>query len=489
MITYSSEFYLRQYRKCTSAFLLLGLLIQWSGLVFFISYADYGRAGQMRLNPLDYGLPSRAREVLSQRTLDTVTFDLGADHRVQKSISPNLFTTNDRGTVIQSSLQGHWSRDRSTYQFHRLPQGLKLDFDVSQPRYTSRQDGFEWSVSFEGNSGPLISDQSLTYGLPKGQLQWTVLPTGVQKDIWVDKTTAGKNPTFAFTIHAPNLTQELNAQNQILLKKPSGEVLTRFAPPVLQNIEKENLPVPISLQKEGSVYTYVYDDALLPNRYIIDPTQSGKTGNSVTEIPNAFADSWDAGSGDLTGSGPAALQLDDNDYVKVENPSNDLTKILNVTDFGFTIPTGATLGTITMDLLRMASDNTEENGRAFDENIYLLVNGVPISGAINMAVNGPGTVWPLTEDSRSYDDIEWSTTTSPTVSQVNNVSFGVSIQVELQAGTVSLAYPDVFLEQLEMSVFYTGGATASVPEFNIWALLLLLGGCSYVMDRRGWLLH
>lgn len=133
--------------------------------------------------------------------------------------------------------------------------------------------------------------------------------------------------------------------------------------------------------------------------------------------------------------------------------SPDKSQILRVRDFGFTIPTTATLNGIVVEIERNCGAGTAADFRV------QLMTGTLFANLVgnNKAAAGD---WPASMAIATYGSSSdmWGTTLTPT--DVNSVNFCVGLSVQATAANV-----DIFVDYVRTTIHYTeagGGAAKSL---------------------------
>jgi hypothetical protein len=152
-----------------------------------------------------------------------------------------------------------------------------------------------------------------------------------------------------------------------------------------------------------------------------------------------------AGTGaSLAGSGgnwnnPTRITANDNSYSSVQSTSD----FLQGTNFGFTIPVGAVINGIELEIKRYASISTgTRNGR--DNVVRLVKNGTPTG--TNYAIAGTYGISPSTITYGSSTDL-WGTTW--TAADINNTNFGAVFSVTIDPSAT------VYVDFFRITVYYT----------------------------------
>lgn len=152
----------------------------------------------------------------------------------------------------------------------------------------------------------------------------------------------------------------------------------------------------------------------------------------------------------------------DNNWAKI-NPdpgSSTTTNYLKATNFGFTIPSGATIDGIQVEIERKSILN---QSYAFTEDATVkLVKGGTISGS-NLAKAG---YWPTEDSYTTYGGASSLWGLSWTDSDINSSTFGVVISVILyEAGKF---YGEARVDHIRITVYYTegGGGGSAIKSVN-----------------------
>jgi hypothetical protein len=129
--------------------------------------------------------------------------------------------------------------------------------------------------------------------------------------------------------------------------------------------------------------------------------------------------------------------------------TSETSDYLDVQNFGFDIPLGATINGMVVSIERKST-----SGTVTDATLQML-NASGVAGGDNKALTS--TAWPTSDALASYGGSSDSWSISPTVAMVNDADFGVRLSI-----TGSLA--DVaYVDHVSMKVYYTG---ASGSELN-----------------------
>lgn len=144
-----------------------------------------------------------------------------------------------------------------------------------------------------------------------------------------------------------------------------------------------------------------------------------------------------------------AIKSNDGVYLRADLGANQTSGTLNLTGFGFGIPTTASINGITVSIKKHAG----ASGHIIDNTIRLLIAGVQ-SGENKASAAS----WATSDVVIKYgaSNNKW-TLTGLTASQINSPSFGVSIQV-LNGASSGAA----FIDQVTITVSYNTGSQLPV---------------------------
>lgn len=170
------------------------------------------------------------------------------------------------------------------------------------------------------------------------------------------------------------------------------------------------------------------------------------TGATVT----GTGDSW---------SNPTRISVNDNSYTTSSISRYSRSETLNATQFGFSIPTNATISGIQVIIGRFASNNNSLQ----DRSLYLIKGG-STTGANRGATSAD---WPTSEEAANYGTTSdlWDTTWTP--AQINASNFGVAISVSNE----SYGNRTASVDYIQITVTYTISAltisTTSLPNGKV----------------------
>ena len=173
---------------------------------------------------------------------------------------------------------------------------------------------------------------------------------------------------------------------------------------------------------------------------------------SNSQGPNSPRDIVDDSSsgGDRSWSNPRYAEESDNRYATVYAGTGKISysHYLRATAFRFSIPSGATINGILVEIERHASVN---NPTAWvkDWKVYLLKAGSVVGDNKADTTNN----WPTSDAYKSYggsNDL-WGTTWTP--SDINNANFGVVLAVQMPGSL--LPPPQAYVDHIRITVYYS----------------------------------
>ncbi len=170
----------------------------------------------------------------------------------------------------------------------------------------------------------------------------------------------------------------------------------------------------------------------------------------TTQGPNSPATGADdSGVGTLAWSNPDRVAASDDSKANASSTANVTTHYLKATNFGFSIPVGATVNGVTVEIERMTTNNAA--ARNTIDNIVKLVKGGVISGT-----DKADTVskWPIADAYASYGGAAdlWGLTL--TYSDVNAADFGVAISANTTSDGATI---NARIDHIRITIEYTAG--------------------------------
>ena len=157
--------------------------------------------------------------------------------------------------------------------------------------------------------------------------------------------------------------------------------------------------------------------------------------------PGTMAD--DSAVGSRTWSNPDNAKANDGSYASTSSYGGEYTHYLKATNFGFSIPAGATVDGIKVEIEKMAwyfdRDHASDN----------IVSIVKADGSIGSTNKSVGATWSTTETYYEYGGSSdlWGETWTPT--NINDVDFGVVLSAYI------VSYSDIDVDHIRIKVYYT----------------------------------
>jgi len=172
--------------------------------------------------------------------------------------------------------------------------------------------------------------------------------------------------------------------------------------------------------------------------------------------PQTMAD--DATVGTVAWNGTDEMKVEDdvtNTTISVLSAGNPISHYAKATNFGFAIPTGATINGILVEIRKM--QQTVGVGNIINDNEIKIVKSDGTIGTTNKANSSD---WSATLAYVSYGSSSdlWGETW--TYSDINDVDFGVVFSAKRISGS-SFLYPEV--DHIRITVYYTEATTYNSP--------------------------
>ncbi|MFA5021654.1 MAG: immunoglobulin-like domain-containing protein [Patescibacteria group bacterium] len=171
---------------------------------------------------------------------------------------------------------------------------------------------------------------------------------------------------------------------------------------------------------------------------------------------NAAAGANVNGPGTKAWTNAGNVIADDTSYATVELTPGSNSEYLQSTNYGFAIPSGATINGIQVSIMRKSSSNLIGNS-INDEDLHLLKGGVIVGND-----KATGTDWPTTMASANYGGAAdlWGTTWTP--AEINAADFGVALSAHAQS---ILLDRTASVDYIQITVYYT--ITDTVPPIIV----------------------
>lgn len=416
------------------------------------------------VNPAYAGLPMSAQEVSEKRSEKAAVFQIGIDKYAAISFGSPMFTdVNGQWLPIDQSGR----QEGNAFVFDRLAEGVDISFDLTKPQYTLMQNGQGFTVAFSASAvGRIIDDRSIAYTLADGvTLTWTVNDNHVHKEILVEKH--GIAESIAFTITPTGNLHLQETGDQLSLLNADNEKVFIFDAPFLARADGAKLSDAITLQKSDDQYRYAFNESALPLPYIIDPSSGPNSPGTMADDATLSGNAW---------SNVNNATASDNTYATATIDMFSSTHYLKATNFGFAIPSGATIDGV---VAAVEAKVTDVDG--VDRSIKL-VKGGTIQGD-EKARSTPSYYWPISDTVISFganNDL-WGLTLSDT--DVNASDFGFVVSAGRDGGGMGPASVD----HMTLTVYYTesgggGGGGDPVPALSFTSGGIALAG--FLWRRR-----
>lgn len=174
---------------------------------------------------------------------------------------------------------------------------------------------------------------------------------------------------------------------------------------------------------------------------------------SQTLSPGTMAD--DATVGTVAWANPDNAKTSDNTYT-VANCTTLSSHRLNATNFGFSIPTGATINGI---LVEYEASRTKTGGTGS----YFQRNRIIKNGTVGVTSPTPSGGINDTEQYYSSGSSSYLWGLTWTAEDVNSPDFGFSVWIDGSGDAPTYTF---FIDHIRVTVYYTGGATTRTVATN-----------------------
>ncbi|SCY35094.1 PKD-like domain-containing protein [Flavobacterium caeni] len=166
--------------------------------------------------------------------------------------------------------------------------------------------------------------------------------------------------------------------------------------------------------------------------------------------PNDTSNGFTSGGAGTGWSFANRIEADDFNYSTCGLNSNSLSEYLRGTQYGFTIPAGATINGIVLRIMRQSS-STGGGNSIDDVSVRLMKNGVAVG---NNYANGAD--WPGTMTGQNYGGAAdlWGTTWTP--AEINAGNFGAELRVEAEGSNRTAS-----VDFMQITVYYTSVPTVT----------------------------
>lgn len=133
---------------------------------------------------------------------------------------------------------------------------------------------------------------------------------------------------------------------------------------------------------------------------------------------------------------------------------------IKATNFGFSIPSGATIDGIVVEIERK-TNNTANTYKAKDSRVRIVKGGT----IQTTDLADTGTIWPITDTYKTYGSSSelWGTTWTDT--DINSSTFGVVISASLR-GLPGKFFSYAYVDHIRITVHYTEGGGGGSTSKN-----------------------
>ncbi|KKN35391.1 hypothetical protein LCGC14_0784180 [marine sediment metagenome] len=239
--------------------------------------------------------------------------------------------------------------------------------------------------------------------------------------------------------------------DEVYIKDEFGDVLYYFKKPYAYDSNRSFQLLTYQFKKQGnSLYVTIktsfswLNDSKRVYPIYIDPSQGPRNPATAVNVPGAYPD-WFYTTNVFASDNSRAEQ-----ELTIDDTFGDP---LLATNFGFTIPTGATIDGVKVEIERC--EESDEPGESLFYEIYLIKAGSPTG---TYKVGTPFNTACASEiyESHGGSSDMWAATLTP--AEVNAVTFGMRVALsneELPDEGQSITY----IDHIRMTVYYTAAAT------------------------------
>ncbi|PCI28630.1 hypothetical protein COB55_03700 [Candidatus Wolfebacteria bacterium] len=205
-------------------------------------------------------------------------------------------------------------------------------------------------------------------------------------------------------------------------------------------------------------------------------------GSSQSQGPNGSSTVISDGSGIIPWTNLGNSTLSNNDYVTCLNlDNNKKSDVLELTNFGFSIPVGSTINGIEVFIERHSIGDIKK------EDVKLIIGGV-----INSTDHGNGN-WPTIDVTLTYGNSTdtWKSP-APTVAEVNTSNFGIGIRIISNVNNNNLYIDSVSMKiyyslPLPIDLLYFKGKIVNNKVHLIWVTVSESNNDYFTIEKSRWL--
>lgn len=190
--------------------------------------------------------------------------------------------------------------------------------------------------------------------------------------------------------------------------------------------------------------------------FFLAPAFADSTG---VDYPGTGADA--AGTGTVTWASPGNATADDTSYSTATVTAINASHYLKMTNYGFSIPAGATINGITVEINKFQS-GAASAGPA-DQFVYLVKAGTIQTSGSNKA--NTGTRWPASEAISTYGSTSdlWGNTWADT--DINDSGFGVALAINSNSSRIAS------VDYIRITIEYTpAGANTETQRMQMMGI-------------------
>ena len=396
--------------------LLMLLVLAEAGVFYFANHWKENLAQPQFGDQTAYAYNSPNNEILSKRTMNSKTFDLGEG---------KFKTVNYLGPVHYQDEQGAWQEINTDIE----NQSNDADFDnqnkknifqthfkgTSTGNFLRFKMGNSWikyklendpsGLGNVNNVNAAVSANTVTYpNVYEGvDLKYTIFPANLLEEYIINSSSAAAKITeLKQKFLLREATYQVQQDGSIQFYDSKNNPVWFIPKPVmyeLNNPGKINYGLHYEITQAGVNYfiSKVLDQE--GKDWLKDPDRIYPVVIDASAGPNSpgtMAD--DATVGTAAWTNPDNAKVSDNVYTTVGAGDTGISHYLKATNFGFSIPSGATIGGILVEIERKG-DLSDASNNIQDSNLRIVKSDGTI-GTTNKA--DIGTNWPTSDTYASY---------------------------------------------------------------------------------------
>jgi len=389
----------------------------------------------------ELGLDASVHEVVSSRTHQTATFNLGGNKRVAFSQGFDIFVPDETGAM--QPIIGDGVVEGTNLVFAKQSRLSNITIDLTKPKYTIHYGGKWYSVQFNQRvSGVRESTTKVSYQLSANiKLFFEVVRGRIKRTIELSNSVN--------LIELEHTVTYCEGCSDSLVK---GDIVISVSGTPYYSLEKPEMfyfdanrnkvDVPVNYTFSNGKYGYNYDESIVQYPCTIDPSEGPLSPGTAVD---------DASIGSTVWNNPTNVFSSENldattNFISSTGPSH----YLKATNFGFAIPANDVIDGIKVEFEK--AHNLQ--------NSVLLDNAVRIvkGGNIGSTDKSLGSFWPNGDTYVSHGGSTdlWGETWTHT--DINDTNFGVAISVKHNTGIGTEA---ASLDHVRITVYYTEAPPAA----------------------------